>query len=63
MKNLLLITFAFILFRTSFAQFKDLPNYMTEEEKKIGNNYVTPPSINPFAPPGPVRTMAEWEEG
>jgi agmatine deiminase len=41
---------------------QDLPNYMTEKEQKIGNNYISFPQVS-FTPPStPVRTMAEWEE-
>lgn len=60
----LFYTFIFILnFSTSLvAQDNGLPIYMTEEEKKIGNNYESFPQIS-FTPPlTPVRTMAEWEE-
>lgn len=59
------ITALFILifvFKFSYSQTRGLPNYMTEEEKKIGNNYVSFPQVC-FTPPStPVRTMAEWEE-
>ncbi len=43
-----------------------IPNNMTDYEKSIYNDYIkNPPHINgddPNPPPGPVRTMAEWEE-
>ncbi len=56
------ILFALIIAANSFSQFTGLPNYMTEEEKLIGNNYVSLPQVNFNPPSGPVRTMAEWEE-
>ncbi len=42
---------------------QDLPNYMTEAEKKLWQNYEYP--FNPLfsdPPPSQVRGMAEWEE-
>ncbi|MGH2576022.1 MAG: agmatine deiminase family protein [Ignavibacteria bacterium] len=45
-----------------FSQDFGLPRYMTEDEKRIGNDYVSLPPVNAFPPPNPVRTMAEWEE-
>ncbi|MBP9190931.1 MAG: agmatine deiminase family protein [Ignavibacteria bacterium] len=43
---------------------EDLPHYMTEREKELYKNYLSPGSntddTNP--PPTPVRTMAEWEQ-
>lgn len=61
MKIYTLTIFLFLSFwGTIFPQ--DLPNYMTEEEQKIGNNYISFPQVS-FTPPStPVRTMAEWEE-
>jgi agmatine deiminase len=35
---------------------------MTEDEKRIGNNYFSAPQISFESPASPVRTMAEWEE-
>jgi agmatine deiminase len=35
---------------------------MTEDEKRIGNNYFSAPQISIGPPASPVRTMAEWEE-
>lgn len=59
------ITPLFVLlfvFKFAYSQNHGLPNYMTEEEKKIGNDYVSFPQVS-FTPPStPVRTMAEWEE-
>lgn len=49
-----------------FSQNKDLPNYMTQSELEFLKSYKyqqpvqNTDDINP--PPGPVRTMAEWEE-
>ena len=59
-----LISLFILLFLIKFANSQNhgLPNYMTEEEKRIGNNYVSFPQVS-FTPPStPVRTMAEWEE-
>ncbi|MEO8209493.1 MAG: agmatine deiminase family protein [bacterium] len=46
------------------SQSQDLPHYMSENEKKIYNNYQPPfiPTDFTNPPPGSVRTMAEWEE-
>ncbi len=61
--------FTIILFLAAlrvFSQETLLPHYMTEEEKQFLKSfkYMQPVNvtddINP--PPGPVRTMAEWEE-
>jgi agmatine deiminase len=61
-KFFLLIFVTFVFSSNVFSQI--LPNYMTEDEKKIYLNY-TPPrgndkDLNP--PYTPVRTVAEWEE-
>jgi agmatine deiminase len=62
MKILYIFPILFILILSSFAQDNGLPNYMTDEEKKIGNNYESFPQVS-FTPPSTsVRTMAEWEE-
>lgn len=64
MKKLLIPAFLLLLLLSkTFTQ--DLPHYMTEDEKKFLKTYKyqQPPvtdEVNP--PPGPVRTMAEWEE-
>jgi agmatine deiminase len=61
-KSILPFLLLVILTKSSFSQDHGLPRYMTEEEKKIGNNYVSFPQVS-FTPPStPVRTMAEWEE-
>jgi len=62
MKPLYIFIFLFSLTISSFAQDFGLPNYMTEDEKKIGNNYESLPQVSFFPPATPVRTMAEWEE-
>jgi agmatine/peptidylarginine deiminase len=62
MKIFLTILIILITALNIFSQDFDLPRYMTEEEKKIGNNYESFPPVNPIPPSTPVRTMAEWEE-
>lgn len=61
MKKLLVL---FCLFIVSGVNAQDLPNFMTEQEKLMMGKYQYPFIItddnNP--PPGPVRTMAEWEQ-
>jgi agmatine deiminase len=47
---------------SAFGQDFGLPRYMTEEEKLIGNDYISFPQVSFFPPSTPVRTMAEWEE-
>jgi agmatine deiminase len=62
MNKYLLISILFI-FSNNILFSQDLPKGMTEEEKILWQTYQPPVSIessNP--PPGPVRTMAEWEE-
>ena len=62
MKNILPLIIIILTISSAFAQENGLPRYMTEEEKLIGNDYVSFPQVN-FSPPStPVRTMAEWEE-
>lgn len=63
-----LLSIALLPFST-FAQDKDntfLPNYMTEWEKSqleyLRKNPNPQQVMDPNPPPGPVRTMAEWEE-
>ena len=62
MKKLLILLVSMIISGNIFSQ--DLPHYMTETEKEIFKNYISPGSnsddINP--PPTQVRTMAEWEQ-
>jgi len=61
-KTILLFTIILLSSSSLFAQF--LPHYMTDAEKELLKTYQFPTSNsrdnNP--PPGPVRTMAEWEE-
>lgn len=61
--------FFIILFIASFvypAFTQDLPHYMTEQEKADLLYFKKNPPVyevlDPNPPPGPVRTMAEWEE-
>jgi agmatine/peptidylarginine deiminase len=62
MKYAYLFIFIIALSSSALAQDYGLPRFMTEEEKKIGNNYESFPQLS-FTPPStPVRTMAEWEE-
>lgn len=44
-----------------FSQGKDLPIYLTEDEKRLSYDNHYPP-VNFIPPTTPVRTMAEWEE-
>lgn len=62
MKNILLFIIIVLASGNVFAQEHGLPRYMTEEEKLIGNDYVSFPQVSFFPPSTPVRTMAEWEE-
>ncbi len=62
MKNVLLLGIIALSFGTAFAQDYGLPRYITDEEKLIGNDYVSFPQVSFFPPSTPVRTMAEWEE-
>jgi len=49
-----------------FAQQNGFPHYITEEEKIFMQEFAKHPyygePLDPNPPPGPVRTMAEWEE-
>lgn len=49
-----------------FSQESFLPHYMTEQEKALLSTYLKNRPVlqtdDPNPPPGPVRTMAEWEE-
>ncbi len=68
------ITFAILLFIginlypqiNLFSQDDFLPHYMTEQEKVFLKTYAKDQHVyegdDPNPPPGPVRTMAEWEE-
>lgn len=60
MKKIILL----LLFISGLLKAQDfgLPRYMTEEEKRIGNDYISLPPVNAIPPSTPVRTMAEWEE-
>ncbi len=62
MKQLIVLFIILMLTGRTFSE--DLPHYMTEREKELYKNYLSPGSntddTNP--PPTPVRTMAEWEQ-
>ncbi len=65
-KSLTLFLFCFAMLSVSNAQEK-LPNQLTKSEAHQVWEYCYPPtgaekSFVPQPPPGPVRTMAEWEE-
>ena len=71
MKILLTSVALSLLLSISYSQdSRSLPNYMTDHEKSIYGEYLKNlPKYNPEfnvqdqnPPPGPVRTMAEWEE-
>jgi agmatine deiminase len=67
MKLFFLLLFSLVFASISYSQNGNgLPSYMTDYEKSIYDDYIkNPPRINgddPNPPPGPVRTMAEWEE-
>ncbi|HAY34740.1 MAG TPA: hypothetical protein DCY06_11475 [Bacteroidetes bacterium] len=56
-----LFLFAFFI-GISFSQDNGLPRYMTDDEKKIGNNYESIPQVS-FTPPStPFRILSEWQE-
>lgn len=68
MKRILITAILFVIFNiiNSNTYSQDLPHYLTEQEKQFLKTYkyqqpggITD-DVNP--PPGPVRTMAEWEE-
>lgn len=63
MKKFFLLLSAILVLATSVMS-QVIPNYMTEEEKKIYPSYIPPrgndKDLNP--PYTPVRTIAEWEE-
>lgn len=63
MNKILTIILLLLICGNVFAQ-RDLPHYITSEEKELYKNYQPPFSFtddtNP--PPTAVRTMAEWEE-
>ncbi|MCE2495958.1 MAG: agmatine deiminase family protein [Flavobacteriales bacterium] len=57
--TLLCLVFTFIV----SAQNEALPRYMTPAETAAMRSYTLPtPEGIPTPPPGPIRTMAEWEE-
>jgi agmatine deiminase len=61
MKTIFTFLFFLIFIQNSFSQ--DLPNWMTEQESILWQNYQHP--VNPLfsdPPPSPVRGIAEWEE-
>lgn len=65
MKNLLpVIVILFTI--TAFSQENFLPHYPTalelQQMEYLRNNPIPPVLMDPNPPPGPVRTMAEWEE-
>lgn len=65
MKKVLLIFAIFIAFKT-YTQESFLPHYPTalelQQMEYLRNNPTPPVLMDPNPPPGPVRTMAEWEE-
>lgn len=65
--NRILIPALFVLMTTGLvSQETFLPNYMTDFEKSQLEYFRKHPPVyetdDPNPPPGPVRTMAEWEE-
>ena len=65
MKRVLLILAVFTAV-TAFSQENFLPHYPTalelQQMEYLRNNPIPPVLMDPNPPPGPVRTMAEWEE-
>lgn len=65
MKRVLLIIVVFTSI-TAFSQENFLPHYPTalelQQMEYLRNNPIPPVLMDPNPPPGPVRTMAEWEE-
>lgn len=63
-KSLLLLVLLTVL--KIYSQDNFLPHYLTEQERSqmeyIKNNPYPYEVLDPNPPPGPVRTMAEWEE-
>ncbi len=66
MKQLIIPVLLIIMSSALFAQETFLPNYMTDYEKSQLEYFRKNPTVNETddtnPPPGPVRTMAEWEE-
>ncbi|HAX49930.1 MAG TPA: hypothetical protein DCX92_13190, partial [Bacteroidetes bacterium] len=65
MKTVLLLIAFFAAFN-AFSQEDFLPHYPTaweiQQMEYLRNNPTPPVLMDPNPPPGPVRTMAEWEE-
>jgi agmatine deiminase len=65
MKKVLLLIAVFATFN-AFSQEDFLPHYPTawelQQMEYLRNNPTPPVLMDPNPPPGPVRTMAEWEE-
>ncbi len=63
-KSILLIAVLFAI--RIYSQDNFLPHYLTEQEKAqmeyLKNNPYPVDAMDPNPPPGPVRTIAEWEE-
>lgn len=63
MKNYSLVFAALLLAFISVGQDRGLPRYMTSDEAALMPFYQAPIAENTATPPpGPLRTMAEWEE-
>jgi agmatine deiminase len=63
MKKIALLITILSFAAPAIGQDHGLPRYMTAEEKANAPFYRTPsPEGIPTPPPGPIRTMAEWEE-
>ena len=63
MKKIALLITILSLATPAISQEHGLPRYMTAEEMANAPFYRTPaPEGIPTPPPGPIRTMAEWEE-
>jgi agmatine/peptidylarginine deiminase len=58
--------FVILITITAFSQENFLPHYPTalelQQMEYLKNNPIPPVLMDPNPPPGPVRTMAEWEE-
>ncbi len=59
-----ILTILFITTNVIISFSQDLPNYMTDEEKKKMPDYLNSINVRGTTTPplSPVRTMAEWEE-
>jgi agmatine/peptidylarginine deiminase len=64
LKSIILVLISVIYISAVFSQEVFLPKYLTEEEKNLLKDYKPHLTdfLNPNPPPGPVRTMAEWEQ-